>query len=118
MTEEMPVPQVYGIDGRYYRVFCSQEQWLSPSFRSRFPGHTFRSTDYSMVGDSPFGPFRIHGTGEIMPETPPSWCYASQPVRHQEEWFLLGNVLDDAGQSAVSDPAPIVADETGIHAGV
>ena len=37
IAEEMEVPQVYAIDGRYYLVFCSHEQWLSPSYKSRFP---------------------------------------------------------------------------------
>ena len=118
IAEEMEVPQVYAIDGRYYLVFCSHEQWLSPSYKSRFPGHAFRSTDYSMVGDSPLGPFRIHGTGEIMPAALPASPYASQLVRHEGEWFLLSTVSDDSGRTAVSDPIPIVADETGIHGDV
>ena len=118
IAEEMEVPQVYAIDGRYYLVFCSHEQWLSPSYKSRFPGHAFRSTDYSMVGDSPLGPFRIHGTGEIIPTAPSPSRYASQIVRHDGEWFLLSTVRDGGGRTAVSDPVPIVADETGIHADV
>ena len=63
IAEEMEVPQVYAIGGRYYLVFCTKERWLSPSYRSRFRGHPFRSTDYSMVGDSPFGtvPHPRHG---------------------------------------------------------
>lgn len=56
--------------------------------------------------------------GEIMPNTPSSWWYASQLVRQREEWFPLGTVRDEAGRTAVSDPVPVVADETGIHAGV
>ena len=116
IAEEMEVPQVYAIDGRYYLVFCTKERWLSPSYRSRFRGHPFRSTDYSMVGDSPLGPFRIHGTGEIMPTAPPSSWYASQLVHFEGEWFLLSTVSEDSGLTAVSDPVPVVADETGIHA--
>ena len=118
IAEEMEVPQVYAIDGRYYLVFCTHQQWLSPSYRARFPGHRFRSTDYSMVGDSPLGPFRIHGTGEIMPKAPSSSWYASQIVRHEWKWFLLSTVRDDTGRTAVSDPIAVVADETGIHADV
>ena len=118
IAEEMEVPQVYAIDGRYYLVFCTKEQWLSPPYKSRFPGHTFRSTDYSMVGDSPLGPFRIHGTGEIMPTAPSSSWYASQLVHFEGEWFLLSTVSDGAGRTGISDPVPVVADETGIHADV
>ena len=67
-----------------------------------------------MVGDSPLGPFRIHGTGEVFPAAPAPWCYASQLVNFQGEWFLLATLRDARG-SMISDPYPIVADETGIH---
>ena len=115
IAEEMEVPQVYAIDGRYYLVFCTKDFWLSPSYASRFPGHAFRSTDYSMVGDSPLGPFCLHGTGEIMPTAPPSSWYASRLVSYEGEWFLLGTVTDDAGRTSISDPVPVPADDTGVR---
>ena len=37
IAEEMEVPQVYAIDGRYYLVFCTKDYWLSPSYTSRVP---------------------------------------------------------------------------------
>ena len=120
MAEEMEVPQVYRIDGRYYLLFCTCSgharipDLLDPAFKSRFPGHRFRCADYSMVGDSPLGPFRIHGTGEVFPAAPAPWCYASQLVNFQGEWFLLATLRDARG-SMISDPYPIVADDTGIH---
>ena len=92
----MEAPQIHEIGGRCYLVFCTKEQWLSPSYKSRFPVHTFRDTNYSMVGESPLGPFRLHGTGEIMSTGPPSSWYASQIVRCAGEWFLLSTVTDDA----------------------
>ncbi len=116
MSDEMEVPQVYAIDDRYYLVFCSNGDKIAPSFRARFPGHPFRDTDFSMVGDSPLGPFRIHGTGEIMPKAPPyKRFYASQLVQHEGEWFLLGTILDHDGRTYISDPIPVMADETGVH---
>jgi beta-fructofuranosidase len=115
IAEEMEVPQVYAIDGHYYLVFCTHDYLLSPSFTSGFPGHGFRSTDYSMVGESPLGPCRIHGIGEIMREAAPPERYASQLVRHDVGWFLLGTVRYSDGRTAISDPAPVVADETGVH---
>ena len=116
MSDEMEVPRVYAIDGRSYLVFCADEDKLSPAFKSRFPRHPFRDTDYSMVGDSPLGPFRIHGTGEIMPKAPPfRRFYASQLVLYEGEWFLLGTILDDTGRTYISDPFPVVADGTGVH---
>ena len=113
--EEMEAPQVYEIGGRCYLVFCTKVQWLSLSYRSRFPVHTFRDTNYPMVGESPLGPFRLHGTCEIMSAAPPSSWYAGQLVRCAGEWFLLSTVTDDAGRTSFSDPVPVVADETGIH---
>ncbi len=88
IAEEMEAPQVLEIGGRCYLVFCTKVQWLSPSYRSRFPGRTFRNTDYSMVGETPLGPFRLHGTGEIMSAAPPYSWYAGQLVRCEGEWFL------------------------------
>jgi beta-fructofuranosidase len=114
MTEEMEVPQVYLIDDRYYLVFCTHEHLLAPAFKARFPGHTFRSTNYAMVGDSPLGPFHIRGTGEIMLEALPYGFYAGQLVLFRGTWFLLGTIRDDA-YTAISAPLPVVADDTGIH---
>ena len=120
IAEEMEVPQVYPIDGRWYLLFCTCSgheripDLLDPAFKRRFPGHRFRCTDYSMVGDSPLGPFRIHGTGEVFAEAPAPWCYASQLVNFKGEWFLLATLRDARG-SMISDPYPVVADETGIH---
>ena len=114
MTEEMEVPQLYHIDGRYYLVFCTHSYLLAPSFKARFPGHSFRSTDYSMVADSPTGPFTIHGTGEIMSEPPAEWFYASQLVNWRGDWYLLGTEGRNE-ESAISDPFHVTADETGIH---
>ena len=120
IAEEMEVPQVYRIDGRYYLLFCTCSgheripDLLDPAFKSRFPGHRFRCTDYSMVGDSPLGPFRIHGTGEVFPEPPAPWCYASQLVDFKGKWSLLATLRDARG-SMISDPYPIVAADTGIH---
>ncbi len=68
-----------------------------------------------MVGDSPLGPFRLHGTGEIMPEPHSPPIYASQLVHHDGQWFLLGTTRD---RTAVSDPVMVIADETGIHADI
>ena len=114
MTEEMEVPQLYQIDGRYYLVFCTHDYLLAPSFKARFPNHHFRSTDYSMVGESPTGPFRLFGTGEIIPTRLANWFYASQLVRWEGNWYLLGTQGQDA-DSSLSDPYPVFADETGIH---
>jgi beta-fructofuranosidase len=115
VAEELEVPQVYCIDDRWYLVFCTQPRWLAPAFRRRFAGHPFRRGDYSMVGDGPRGPFRIHGTGEIVPPTSSLHVYASQLVCWHGQWRLLGT-MQSPRRDAISDPIPIAADETGIHA--
>ena len=72
-----------------------------------------------MVEVSPFGPFRIHGTGEVVPGDAPVVPYASQLVTWNDEWFSLGTIRAEAspnGLGAIGDPLPITADGTGIHA--
>ena len=86
---------------------------LSPAFMRRFPGHRFRRGDYSMVGSSPLGPFRIHGTGEIFAGSRAA-PYASQLVNFRGAWFLLGTEHAEGG-ARISDPYPVTADQTGVH---
>ena len=51
-----------------------------------------------------------------MPSAPPESWYASQLVSFEGDWFLLSTVTDDAGRTSISDPVPVTADETRIHA--
>ena len=115
MTEEMETPQVYRIGSRYYLMFSTHDFWLAPSFKNRFPCLPFHSTDYAMVGESPRGPFHIHGTGEIIADAPPHRFYGSQLIEFNGRWFMLGTAGRDEG-SRISDPLPVTADETGLHA--
>ncbi|MAG34852.1 MAG: hypothetical protein CL878_01160 [Dehalococcoidia bacterium] len=113
MATELEVPQVYEIGGHYYLVFCASTQRLLPAFKRRFPGHQFRHANYSMVGDSPLGPFYMHGTGEILPADAPVQPYASRLVWWEDQWVMLGTVA--GGNRFICDPIPVVATETGIH---
>ena len=112
IAHEFEVPQVYFINGRWYLVFCSHPVMLSDEFKARFSGQELRKADYSMVGESPIGPFHIHGTGEIVPMNFSPHVYASQLVQWKGEWLLLGTIV---GGEAISDPIPIEAGETGLH---
>ena len=117
MTEEIEVPQVYRIGGHYYLLFATFLRVILPEFRDRHPGHEFKNSDFSMVGPSPRGPFSIHGTGDVHPQAPNP--YACQLVQFGDEWFLLGTVVltvNGDGDDYITDPIPVVADETGIHA--
>ena len=115
VARELEVPQVYRINGRHYLVFCTSTHRILPSLKRRFPTHRFRNGDYSMVGDSPLGPFRMHGTGEIVPEDFPVRPYASRLIWWKQHWLMIGTV-HEGGASFLCDPMPTVANETGIHA--
>lgn len=115
IATELEVPQVYYIEGRYYLIFCTTVSRLVPSFKRRFPSHHFRRADYSMVGGSPLGPFKMHGTGEIIAEETTLTPYASRLVQWVDGWVMMGTVREN-GSPCICDPIPIVADETGIHA--
>jgi len=115
VAEEMEVPQVYRIDGRWYLVFCTLGRFLSPDFAERFEGQLPERTNFSMVGDSPLGPFHIHGTGQIVRHGLDDYFYAAQLVNLRGKWYLLATVHDKEGER-ISDPVPVRADETGVHA--
>ena len=66
-----------------------------------------------MVGNSPLGPFRLHGTGEVLPPDAPVQPYASRLVRWQGRWVLLGTA-NIGGIRFICDPIPVVATSTGI----
>ena len=112
--EEMEVPQVYRIDGRWYLVFCTLGRVLAPEFAQRFQGQVPERTNISMVGDSAFGPFHIHGTGQIVCHPVDARFYAAQLVNFHGQWYLLATVHDDDSER-ISDPVPVYGDETGVH---
>jgi beta-fructofuranosidase len=114
IAEEMEVPQVYRINGRWYLVFCTLGRFLTPSFSRRFQGAIPDRSNFSMVGSSPFGPFHIHGTGQIVRHPPDYYFYAAQLVNFRRNWYLLATIHDDVSER-ISDPVPVCGDETGIH---
>ena len=122
IARELEVPQIYRIGDLYHLVFCttassdwaSRELLVTP-FKRRFPDHQFRSADYSMVGDSPLGPFKMHGTGEIVSNRASVAPYASHIVWWKGQFVMIGTVREN-GRPALCDPIPVAVDETGIHA--
>jgi beta-fructofuranosidase len=113
--EEMEVPQVYCIDGRWYLIFCTCGRFLSVEFASRFLGDVPERTNFSMVGDGPLGPFHLHGTGQIVPHGADEYFYAAQLVTFRGKWYLLATIHTD-DRDSISNPIPVVADATGVHA--
>ena len=115
MSDEMEVPQLYNIDGRWYLVFCTLGRFLTTEHAAQFGDRLPERSNFSMVSDSPFGPFRIHGTGQIVEHDLDSVFYAAQLVKLKEDWYLLATAKDEWGER-ISDPVPVYADEAGIHA--
>ena len=114
IATELEVPQVYTIQNRHFLAFCTSPDRLKPSFTNNFPDNQFRKADYSMVGESPLGPFAIHGTGEIISPNNIQQPYASRIVKWQKALFLIGTVRRGSITS-ISDPIPVVSDKFGIH---
>jgi len=116
---ELECPQVHQTNGHYYLVFSTATSLFSNAFRARhFAGYRDpeRWSSYSMVGPSPFGPFRIHGTGEIIPADYAMQPYANQMVFWHGEPFLLGTVWNDE-QDFLCDPIPLGLSEVGARVG-
>ena len=67
-----------------------------------------------LVGESPFGPFQIHGTGQIVRHPPEAYFYAAQLVRLRDQWYLLATAHDEASEH-ISDPVAVYAYSTGVH---
>lgn len=119
VAKRMEVPQVYKIEDLYYLNFCTSTGWLLDDFKNQHPGHEFVNADYSMVSESPMGPFKMYGTGEIFPSDSKLIPYASQLINWKGEWVLLGTVMNarrGIGPDFVIDPVPIEATQEGIRA--
>ena len=114
ICEEMEVPQVHQISGRWYLVFSTLGRFFSPDFAQRFAGQVPERSNYSMVGDSPFGPFRVYETGQIVRHPPDAFFYAAQLVNFHDKWHLLATIRDESSER-ISDPLSVHADDTGIH---
>ena len=110
---ELECPQVYEVDQRYYLIFSTARSLFSKAFRARHFNGGERWSSYAMVGPSPFGPFRIHGTGQIIPPDYHLQPYANQIVFWQGQAYLLGTVWNDK-QDFICDPIPVEFMETGV----
>jgi len=115
IAEEMEVPQVYQVEGRWYLVFCTQSPLLSPNFAERFENEAPRRSNFSMVGSSALGPFHIHGTGQIVHHANDEYFYAAQLVNLREKWYLMATTHGEVS-NVIADPVPVYGDDTGVHA--
>ena len=114
VSQEMEVPQIRRIDGRWYLAFCTLGRFLAPDFARRFGSALPERSNFAMVGDTALGPYRIHGTGQIVQHGWDEYFYAAQLVEFRGRWYLLATVHDGDGER-ISDPVPVRGDDTGIH---
>jgi beta-fructofuranosidase len=114
VAQELECPQVHNIGGKYYLLFSSATEWFSQPFLARHASQELGWATYSMVGPTPFGPFRIHGTGRILPVSYPVQPYACQLVVLGRRAFLLGTFQLPDGD-AVCDPIPVAVTEDGLR---
>jgi beta-fructofuranosidase len=119
-ARELEVPQIYPIGNLFYLVFCTTADRILPTAKAQLPDHDFRSSDYVMVSESPFGPFKIYGTGDIHPSRQEVVPYASQLVYWQGQWMLLGTVVRSVrskrGHDYITDPIALRITNTGLQA--
>ncbi|NPV55153.1 MAG: family 43 glycosylhydrolase [Anaerolineae bacterium] len=113
ITAELECPQVHQVNDLWYLVFSSSRSFFTQAHRGRYWGEKGRWTSYAMVGFSPMGPFKLHKSGEIIPETYPVQPYANQLVFWKGNGYLLGTVWNDA-QDLIVDPVPVTFTPTGI----
>ena len=110
---ELECPQVHHVDGRCYLIFSAMPDFFSTAFQQRYSGQLRTFSSYAMIGESLFGPFHIHGSGQIIPFDFPLTPYANQIVFWQGQAYMLGTVWDDE-QDFIIDPIPVEFTETGI----
>lgn len=114
VAAELECPQVHRVGERYYLIFSTAHSLFAPSFRQRYLDRTERLSSYAMVGSTRFGPFRIQGSGEIIPRDYPIQPYANQIVFWREQAYLIGTVWNDR-QDFICDPIPLEFTEAGIR---
>ena len=114
VVDEMECPQIYQINGLWYLVFCTLGKFFSKDYASRFENEMPERSNFAMVSNSPLGPYKIYGTGQIVMHPPESYFYASQLVVLRGKWYLLATIHDEK-PDRISDPIRVYADRTGIH---
>ena len=110
---ELECPQVHHVDGRCYLIFSAMPDFFSTAFQQRYSGQLRPFSSYAMVGESLFGPFHIHGSGQIIPFDFPLTPYANQIVFWQGQTYMLGTVWNDE-QDFITDPISVEFTEMGI----
>ena len=115
VAQELEVPQLREMDGRWYLLFCTHPQLWSASWRRKHPDETAQSGNYAMVSSSPFGPFELRDPRPIVPFDFPFQPYAAQIVEWRGKHYLLGTLWLDGEVDAICDPIAVAFGPNGIR---
>jgi beta-fructofuranosidase len=110
-AEELECPQVVSGAGRFYLVFSTPAGLL---LSDTAPSADQSGNMYSMVGDSPLGPFRVADPEALLPEDMVDRPYAGRIVNVGGRHYLLGTVWRDVGDR-LCDPIPVELRPTGVR---
>ncbi|NMC55375.1 MAG: hypothetical protein GYA48_17250 [Chloroflexi bacterium] len=113
IAAELECPQIHSVNGLYYLVFSTARSLFAKDFRERHFDANERWSSYSMVGPSPFGPFKMFGNGEIIPCDYPLQPYANQVVFWKGQGYLMGTVWNEI-QDYLTDPIPLDFSDDGV----
>jgi beta-fructofuranosidase len=111
-AEELECPQVVSVGERHYLVFSTPAGLLLSDDR---PAPDEVGNMYCMVGDSPFGPFRVADPTPLFPADMTQRPYAGRVVQVGSHHYLLGTLWSDSGDR-ISDPVRIELTPRGIRA--
>jgi beta-fructofuranosidase len=104
---QLEVPQVFEVEGRWYCLFCNDQQHWSRAYRDAYPGKPVTGNHYLMA-DHPLGPWRV-APGPFLDGDMPCMRYAARIVQHEHQLYLLG--FEDRGKDQfvgrIMDPDPV-----------
>ncbi len=111
----MEVPQLVGIRGRYYLIFCATASVHSAARRERTALQSVTGTHY-LVAESPLGPFH-YASDEFMVGDAVGSFYAGKLAQDPDgAWVFLASrqfTPDGTFMGELSDPMPMNVDSAG-----
>lgn len=111
--EELECPQLISHADRHYLLFSTLRDLIAPERR---PSTRIGEGEmFSMVGETPLGPFRLLDPSPVLPAEFPERIYAGQVVWFDGSPYLLGTIWSDGGDR-ISDPVRLEFTATGIRA--
>jgi len=106
VARELECPQVRHIDGKWFLIFSAFPALFSDEIRGRY-GRQLRLGTYTMVGESPHGPFRFEQPEPIVPADHPDQLYAGQVLNVGGRVYLVGTVWRDDAPDYLNTPIPL-----------